>query len=98
MRQDVRILPQNGNQVFAADCHVRKDDADWIEWINYGDKDFVIHFDDTPFDRKDFTVKAGQTMTSGPIHQRAAAKAYKYDIQTTGKASVVAADPNVIIH
>jgi hypothetical protein len=86
--------------VMARDCHVNRTTNDLVRWKNETDTDYTIHFDKTPFRENDFVVCAHREKGPMELAPKVVPKIYAYEIQPPkAKAStIMAADPNVIVH
>jgi hypothetical protein len=99
MEHLVELVEDHSKFVTARDCHVDRGKKDTIKWKNDTETDYTIHFDDCPLEENDFTVLAHGE--KGPFKLTTTlAKTYAYDISPPKamSGSVMAADPNVIVH
>jgi hypothetical protein len=102
--ETVELMKDHSGFAMGRDCHVYRDKKDTITWTNDTDTPFTIHFAQCPLKENDFTIPAKGR--KGPIELDPNAlpatdvypKTYAYEIRQTVAGSVMAADPNVIVH
>jgi hypothetical protein len=96
----VEIIEDHSGFVTARDCHLVRGENTTIKWSNKTKTDYEIHFHESPFQENDFTVKAGKDKDPIELKPEALPKTYAYDIlpPKAKSGSVMAADPNVIVH
>jgi hypothetical protein len=102
----IELREDSSGFVMARDCHLDSKKKDTVKWKNDTDTDYIIHFDKCPFRENHFTVFAHSE--KGPIEldpkvlarTRVYPKTYAYEIRRpdANSGSVMAADPNVIVH
>jgi len=103
MQHCIHVNEDNEHYAAARDCHLHVKDKDTVKWINHTDVDFTIHFDESPFEGNDFIVpKRGEAHSPDlkfhVVSKIADKKTYSYEILPAAVSSVLAADPNVIVH
>jgi len=102
----VEIIEDHSGFVTARDCHLVRGENSTIKWSNKTKTDYTIHFDECPFQENNFTVKAGKDKDPIELDPNVLAatsvypKIYAYEIRPPKamSGSVMAADPNVIVH
>lgn len=96
----VEIIEDHSGFVTARDCHLVRGENSTIKWSNKTKNDYTIHFDECPFQENNFTVKAGKDKDPIELDPKVSPKTYAYEIRPPKamSGSVMAADPNVIVH
>jgi hypothetical protein len=89
---------QGSNHDITADpCDMYRDKKDTIKWKNDTDTNYTIHFDNCPLRDNDVPVPAKGKSKAIPLRDNVSANIYTYRINAM-PGSVMAADPNVIVH
>jgi hypothetical protein len=93
-------LKEKDHVITAEECHVYRDRKDTIKWKNDTDTTYAIHFDDCPLRDNNVTVPAKGISEVIALKDEVTPKTYAYEIRVAKavSGSVMAADPNVIVH
>jgi hypothetical protein len=94
MVRDIHIHPDGS----AADCDLYRSTNDEAKWINEGNVNRVVTFNNgSPFGQSEYPVPAGGSTQSGPVTADVPAR-YPYEIRAGIAANEPAADPIIIVH
>lgn len=94
----VEIMKDHSGFAMGRDCDVYLNKKDTITWTNDTDTPFTIHFEQCPLKENDFTIPAKGRKGPIELDPNALPATYAYEIRQTMAGSVMAADPNVIVH
>jgi len=99
MEQLVELKEEN-HVITADECHMYSNRKDTIKWKNDTDTTYTIHFDVCPLQKNDVSVPAKDKSEPIGLKEKVPANTYAYEIRTAKamSGSVMAADPNVIVH
>ena len=100
MEKLVEFKQGSNHDITADPCDMYRNTKDTIKWKNDTDTNYTVHFDDCPLQDNDVPVPAKGKSKAIPLKDEVSPKTYAYDIRQAKamEGSVMAADPNVIVH